>query len=331
MKRCICVSLLALALSLALAVTLPRWMGPPPIPEAGSAPAAEPAVFYDADGMTVLRLLHKGEVKTMTLAEYLPGVLAGEMPADFAPAALCAQAVAARTYALQQRRKEAHPQADVCSDPACYQVWLDEAEQRARWGEDEPVFIARMRAAVAATNGEYLTYEGEPILCCFHSSSAGYTESSANLWGEALPYLVSVESPETAADVPDYVSRVEVSAQEFREVILSRFPEAELKTTLPPDWLGARSTDTSGRVAGVRVGGVAIPGTEMRSLFGLRSACFDLAWTGMSFRFTVTGYGHGAGMSQYGANVMARGGADYREILAHYYPGTELKRLRFFT
>ena len=330
MKRCILVSLLALTLVMAMTLTLPRLLPERPVTEEAPAPsAAAEAVFYDADGMMVLRVLHHGEIKTMTLAEYLPGVLAGEVPVDFAPAALCAQAVAARTYVLAQQHKDAHPAAEVCSDPACCQVWLDETERQALWGEDEAANMARMRSAVAATNGEYLSYEGEPILCCFHSSSPGYTESSANLWGKALPYLVSVESPETAGDVPNYVSTVELSAEEFREVILSRYPDAELKTTLPPDWLGTRTEDMSGRVASVQVGGTAIPGTALRAMFGLRSACFDLKWTGMSFRFTVTGYGHGAGMSQYGANVMAGNGADYQEILTHYYPGTELKRLRF--
>lgn len=328
MKRCILFSLLALGLSLAL--TLPRMSAEAPEAEPShEAESAAEAAFYDADAMAVLRVLHHGEIKLLTMGEYLPGVLAGEVPASFAPAALCAQAVAARTYVLSPQRKAAHPEADVCADPGCCQVWLDVEERKALWGEAAEDYEGRMRAAVAATNGEYLAYEGQPILSCFHSSSGGMTESSAVLWGEALPYLVSVESPETAADVPNYVSTVEVSAEEFREVLLAAYPEAELKTTLPPDWLGERTLDSSGRVASVRIGGTAVPGTELRSLFSLRSACFELRWTGMSFRFTVTGYGHGAGMSQYGANVMAKDGADYREILAHYYPGTELKRLKF--
>ena len=331
MKRTLIFSLLALALALLLpglaALLLPSWdpgAAPETVPEV--APAAE-AVFFDIDGSTAVTVLHRGRVLTMTMAEYLPGVLSGEMSPDFAAPALEAQAVAARTYALARRGVSGnHPEAQVCDQAGCCQVWLDETECRARWGESFGANMARMRAAVAATNGEVLTYEGEPIQACFHSSSPGRTESSQALWGTELPYLVSVDSPETATDVPGFVTALELRPEEFREVILAKYPESELRTALPPDWLGECRLDEGGRVAEIEVGGTAIPGTEMRSLFDLRSASFTLAWTGQSFLFTVTGFGHGAGMSQYGANVMAQEGADYRAILAHYYPGTTLEK-----
>ncbi len=331
MKRTLIFSLLALALAMILpglsALFLPSWAPTVPPESAGEdVPAAE-AVFFDIDGSIAVTVLHHGQTLTMTMAEYLPGVLSGEMSPDFAAAALEAQAVAARTYALARRHVSgSHPEAQVCDSAECCQVWLDEAECRARWGESYGENMARMRAAVAATNGEVLTYQGEPIQACFHSSSPGRTESSQALWGTELPYLVSVDSPETGADVPGFVSTRELRPEEFREVILTRYPDSELRTALPPDWLGECREDPGGRVAEIEVGGTAISGTEMRSLFSLRSASFTLVWTGQSFLFTVTGFGHGAGMSQYGANVMAREGADYRTILAHYYPGTTLEK-----
>lgn len=146
------------------------------------------------------------------------------------------------------------------------------------------------------------------------------------LWGTSLPYLVSVDSPETAEDVPNYISTLEVSPEDFRDTILAALPEADL-STLPPEWVGESALDSSGRVAAIRVGGLAVPGTRMRTLFSLRSTNFTLEWTGRSFLFTVTGFGHGAGMSQYGANVMAQEGSTYGEILSHYYPGTVLTTL----
>ena len=333
MKRCILVSLLSLAFALLLPLAVPRFLPRPlvPVPEAvppTDEPGAEVLRRRADEGVTVT-FLRGGQVREISLADYLPGVLAGEMPASFEEEALRAQAVAARTFALFHalRGGAAHPGAAVCDDPACCQVWLDEEALRERWGEDAPEYLRRIRSAVADTDGEYLTYEGQPILACFHSSSAGQTENSAAVWGTALPYLVSVDSPETAEDVPNYISTVEIAPEDFRETILAEYPGCAIRETLPPDWLGARTLDTGGRVASVRVGGTSISGTKMRSLFSLRSACFTLEWTGHSFLFTVTGYGHGAGMSQYGANVMAREGSTWREILAHYYPGTELTML----
>lgn len=159
----------------------------------------------------------------MTLAEYLPGVLAGEMPAAFEEEALRAQAVAARTFVLyhQVLGCAAHPEAAVCDDPSCCQVFLEEPALREKWGDGYDTYWARIQEAVTATDGEYLTYEGEPILACFHSSSAGRTENSGVLWGTSLPYLVSVDSPETAEDVPNYISTLEVSPEDFRDTILA--------------------------------------------------------------------------------------------------------------
>ena len=136
---------------------------------------------------------------------------------------------------------------------------------------------------------------------------------------------MSVESPETAEDVPNYVTSVTVSPEDFREAVLTVHPEAEFGED-PAFWLGAAVRDASGRVESVDIGGTQVPGTELRTIFKLRSTAFTLDYTAEGFLFTVTGYGHGVGMSQYGANVMAEDGADYEEILTHYYPGAELTR-----
>ena len=293
---------------------------------------AEPEAEREAEGAgeldseLALTVLTEGEVKTVTMSDWLPGVVAGEMPASFEPEALKAQAVAARTYIMYAmgREKPAHPEADVCDDPGCCKAHSTDEALRENWGGDYDANMQKILSAVRSTDGEYMSYGGEVIQAVFHSSSAGRTEDSAAIW-QAEPYLVSVESPETADDVPNYVSSVTVSPEDFRETVLAAHPEAEFGED-PAFWLGAAVHDASGRVESVDIGGAQVPGTELRTLFELRSTAFALDYTAEGFLFTVTGYGHGVGMSQYGANVMAQDGADYEEILTHYYPGAELTR-----
>lgn len=295
--------------------------------QAEPAPSAEPeSAAGGLDSELSFTVLTADGVETVTMSDWLPGVVAGEMPALFEEEALKAQAVAARTYIMYSmgREKPAHPEADVCDDPACCKAHSTDEELREKWGESYEENMARVLEAVRSTDGEYMSYGGEVIQAVFHSSSAGRTEDSAAIW-QAEPYLVSVESPETAEDVPNYVTSVTVSPEDFREAVLTVHPEAEFGED-PAFWLGAAVRDASGRVESVDIGGTQVPGTELRTLFQLRSTAFTLDYTAEGFLFTVTGYGHGVGMSQYGANVMAEDGADYEEILTHYYPGAELTR-----
>ncbi len=295
--------------------------------QAEPAPSAEPeSAAGGLDSELSFTVLTADGVETVTMSDWLPGVVAGEMPALFEEEALKAQAVAARTYIMYSmgREKPAHPEADVCDDPACCKAHSTDEELREKWGESYEENMARVLEAVRSTDGEYMSYGGEVIQAVFHSSSSGRTEDSAAIW-QAEPYLVSVESPETAEDVPNYVTSVTVSPEDFREAVLTVHPEAEFGED-PAFWLGAAVRDASGRVESVDIGGTQVPGTELRTLFQLRSTAFTLDYTAEGFLFTVTGYGHGVGMSQYGANVMAEDGADYEEILTHYYPGAELTR-----
>ena len=295
--------------------------------QAEPAPSAEPeSAAGGLDSELSFTVLTANGVETVTMSDWLPGVVAGEMPALFEEEALKAQAVAARTYIMYSmgREKPAHPEADVCDDPACCKAHSTDEALREKWGESYEENMARVLEAVRSTDGEYMSYGGEVIQAVFHSSSAGRTEDSAAIW-QAEPYLVSVESPETAEDVPNYVTSVTVSPEDFRAAVLAVHPEAEFGED-PAFWLGAAGRDASGRVESVDIGGTQVPGTELRTLFQLRSTAFTLDYTAEGFLFTVTGYGHGVGMSQYGANVMAEDGADYEEILTHYYPGAELTR-----
>ena len=297
---------------------------PSPTPEVSAPPTPEPTLRpADRPAPQTVAVLHAGEVCEVELQDYLIGVVAAEMPADFESEALKAQAVAARTYALYCACSGRHEEADVCTDFACCQAWKSREDMESGWGDGFEENYEKIRSAVEETAGEYLCYEGQAVFAAFHSSSAGATEDCGAIWN-ALPYLVSVSSPETEESVPGYVSCLEQSPLDFRDTLLYAHPEADFSG--PEDgWIGEIRLDDSGRVACAVLGGVEFSGTELRELFSLRSTAFTLDYDGR-FRFTVTGFGHGVGMSQYGANVMASQGADYRTILAHYYPGTELVR-----
>ena len=282
-------------------------------PAIGSVPVPATLRVQTAQGVT-----------DMATEEYLLGVLAAEMPVDFGPEALKAQAVAARTYALYCAALGKHPDADVCTDFACCQAWMSQEALRRSWGENYDACRAAVEQALAETAGEYLEYGGEAIFAAFHSSSAGATESCGAVWGPRA-YLPSVSSPETAADVPGYVSELHCGVLDLRDTLLAEHPEADFSGE-PSAWVERIRRDESGRVEKALLGGVEVSGVELRRLFSLRSTAFTLEYTGEEFLFTVTGFGHGVGMSQYGAMVMGREGSSYRDILAHYYPGAELVR-----
>ena len=298
-----------------------------PPKEETSAPVEEKtpeAVHRDAD--VKLRVWDGKKVRETTLAEYLPGVVRGEMPATFENAALAAQAVAERTYIyyhLQGSRKSSHPDADVCTDPACCSAWISSKEAKKRWGDHYEEYEARVDKAVADTDGQIILYDGAPILAVFHSSSAGSTAASGQVWAADLPYLRSVSSPETEDTVPNYYSVTTLTAEEFRKTFLASFPDADLSGEAK-GWITGAVRDDSGRVEQITVGGVTVTGAQMRATFSLRSTAFTATAEGEEITFRVTGYGHGVGMSQYGANELARQGKTWQEILQWYYTGVTI-------
>ena len=274
------------------------------------------------DAQQTLRLWLDGKAVQLSVEEYLQGVLRGEMGAAFHMEALKAQTVAERTYLYYQMEagaKAVHPLADVCADPGCCTAYLSEAAAREKWGAVFEEHDARIREAVAATDAQVMYYDGAPIMAVFHSSSAGHTATSGEVWTADLPYLVSVESPESADTVPNYYSVISVSAEEFRAKITAAYPEAKLEGGVE-NWISEVIRSKTGRVESANVGGITLTGQELRRLFSLRSTSFTVE-TGESVTFRVTGYGHGVGMSQYGANTLANEGKSWQEILCWYYTG----------
>ena len=300
-------------------LTLPAAPSPtaPPVPSPGE---------WDA-GQTLRVLGRDGQVSETTMADYLWSVVAAEMPASFEEEALRAQAVCARTYSLWKLRAKSHQAegADICADSTCCQAYISPQDAAQRWGEGAAGrYTAKIAAAVADTNGQVLTYDGAPIQAVFFSSASGATEDAAAVWGKALPYLVSVDSPE-GDEVPNYRSTVTLTAEQVKKTVGEAGLDCDLSGE-PSGWFQNLTRTASGRVDSVELGGVSLSGGACRSLFALRSACFDVAQAEGVFTFSVTGYGHGVGMSQYGANAMAKEGAGWRDILAHYYTGAELQQ-----
>lgn len=266
-------------------------------------------------------------VVTLSMEEYLWRVTAAEMPASFELAALQAQAVAARTYTLykQSITVAAHPDADVCTDITCCKAYITPEDAAANWGDQAETYTQKIRDAVTSTDGVAIYYEGKPIQAVFHSSSAGQTKDAAEVWGSSVPYLVPVDTPE-GEGVPNYYSQVVVPAAQFRETVLSAYPGANLEGD-PTKWIGEQTSTASGGVDTVTIGGVPIKATALRALFSLRSATFTITPSAEEVTFFVTGYGHGVGMSQYGANELAKEGKSYEEILQWYYTGVTLGKM----
>ena len=298
-----------------------------PLPTA-TLPIRQPTAQSGAggDGATLVRVaMPDGTVAALTMAEYLWRVVAAEMPASFETEALRAQAVTARNYTLYQMsigQNPNHPDADMCTDISCCQAYIAPEDAAANWGEQAELWGEKIARAVSDTDGQAILYEGQPIDAVFFSSAAGRTLDSVEVWGGSVPYLTSVESPE-GEEVPNYHTTVTVPVEEFKTVFLTQHPDADLSGG-PETWFQNAVPTSSGGVDTVEVGGVAVKGTELRTMFDLRSANFSVTADSETITFSVTGYGHGVGMSQYGANAMAKAGSTWQEILTHYYTGVTI-------
>ena len=278
------------------------------------------------DAERTLRVLHGGTIEEMPMDKYLLGVLRAEMPASFEPEALKAQAVAARTYTLYKMAQGGimrHPDADACDDITCCKAYRTAEDAAADWGAEALYYEEKLARAVAETDGEAIVYDGQPVLAVFFSSAAGHTQGAGEVWQSDLPYLKSVDSPEDASLVPNYYSTVRFTAQEFRDLFCAAYPTAKLGGDTGSYLTDIRRND-AGFVSTLCVGGVTVKGNDLRTLLGLRSPSFTVEADGSALIFHVTGYGHGVGMSQYGANAMAKEGYTCEEILEHYFSGAQV-------
>ncbi len=297
----------------------------PQTSEQTETPAAvQEAAEQRFDQTQMVTLLTADGTDVLPLAAYLTGVLFAEMPASFSEEALKAQAVAARTFTLKTLGSDAHG-GGICTDSACCQAWMDEHTLRERFGAAYEQAASRVMQAIEETDGIVAVYDGTLIDAVYFSCSGGRTEDAAAVWGGEVPYLQSVESP--GEEIATHFTDTAVfSLEEFQTIILSADAFADLSGE-PSGWFTDLTRTEGGGVAKICIGGVPFTGVEVRSLFGLRSAAFTVAVDADGVTFETSGYGHRVGLSQYGAEAMARAGADYTQILTHYYTGITLERL----
>ena len=278
------------------------------------------------DATTYVNVYVDGGITEMKLEEYLIGVVAAEMPASYDVEALKAQAVAARTYTLYKQNHggcSAHTGADICTDSTHCQAYMTADEMSKIWGSEAENNLKKITEAVSSTMGEVLLYDGEEIQVFYHACAGGMTEDCENVYSQALPYLVSVDSV-GEEDYSQYYGEVTVSFDEFKAAMSAFSPSIKINDVAT--CIGDIVRYDSGRVESIRIGNETFTGREIRGVFSLDSANFTIDIDG-DVTFETIGFGHGVGMSQTGANAMAQDGADYKDILTHYYTGVTITDL----
>lgn len=268
-----------------------------------------------------------GQLLQLSAAEYILGAVASEMPADFQPDALRAQGIAAHSYLLACRDTNGqNPELQggwLKVNVKAHRGYISEEERRILWKDTYEEKDRIYREALQGAEHQLLTYEDQPALACYHAISCGKTAASETVWGKALPYLISVDSPYDLA-AEGYEETVSYTPQELYDLLTVNFAGISL-TDKPEKWFLPLQYTEEGYVKELTLScGITLDAQDFRRVLGLRSCAFAVAYQDGSFLFTTKGYGHGVGMSQTGANFMAQTGKSYQEILAYYYPGTLL-------
>ncbi|MFZ3578571.1 stage II sporulation protein D [Virgibacillus sp. DJP39] len=260
------------------------------------------------------------KVEDVPLENYVAGVVASEMPANFEKEALKAQTLAARTYVVAHMLHQPKKESKIAiTDTVQHQVYKDEQELRRIWGTDYDWKMSKIIEAVEATQGEIITYKDKPITPTFFSTGNGYTENSEDYFKSKFAYLRSVESP-WDKESPKYLDQVTIPIKEVEKKLQLEIPSKKT--------LSLKASRTEGhRIDQLSIGNKTFSGREVRKKLDLRSSDFTIEKKNDHLIFTTKGYGHGVGMSQYGANGMAKEGKSYKEILTYYYKGVEISKV----
>lgn len=283
---------------------------------------------YNYKEYNKIKLLHKKDkkIEEIPLDEYLLGVVSAEMPANFEQEALNAQALVARTYTIYsiKRNKNKHEGADICDSSTCCQAWISKEDRLARWNEDvREEYWNKIVKAVNTTKGKVITYNGDVIDAFFHSNSGGITEIPVNVWGGTnFPYLQSVQTSGEEG-YSQYSSEVTLTQEELINKIRAKHSDFNIDIS-QQDSVKILEYTEAGRVKNIQIGNLKLSGVEVRSLLGLKSTNFKIEINNGKITFRVTGYGHGVGMSQTGADSMAKQGSNCEEIIKHFYTGVEI-------
>lgn len=290
----------------------------------------EEETTYNYGKYDTIKLLHidTNEVENIPLDEYLYGVVSSEMPANFEEEALKAQAVVARTYTIFNiKNNSKHENADICDSSKCCQAWISKEKRFERWNEqDREQNWNKITEAVNSTKGKIITYENEPINAFFHSNSGGTTETADAVWGgKNYPYLQTVVTSGEDA-YTQYSSEVILSKEELVSKIKEYHSDISINFE-EEDAIKILDYTNSGRVKNIKFGNLTLSGTEIRTIMGLKSSNFTVEIDEDTVKFEVIGYGHGVGMSQTGADSMAKQGESYEEIIKHFYSNVEISNL----
>ncbi len=284
---------------------------------------------YDFSKYKQIKLLHKetGEIEEIELENYIVNVLAAEMPVDYELEALKAQAVVARTYTLYQiLNSNKHENADMCDDSKCCQAWISKDKRFEKWETNQEEKWNKLNKAVYETQGEIITYQGNPIDAFFHSNSGGMTEIPINVWGGSdYPYLQAVETS-GEDEYNQYYSENILSKQEFEEKMKQFFSDFEINWA-DENCIEILEYTESNRIRTIKIGNKKISGVEARKIFELKSSNFSFEINENNIKFIVIGYGHGVGMSQTGSNTLAKENKNYKEIINHFYKDIEIKNI----
>lgn len=264
-------------------------------------------------------------IEKVPLEIYVRGVVAAEMPAEFDIEALKAQAIAARTYIVRRMvesdTSNVPVEGAVVTDSVVHQAYLTERRMKTQWGQQKYTKnMKKLNRAVNETRGLIATYQHQPIIAAFFSTSNGYTENSEDYWAEAIPYLRSVPSPWDRKLSPKYTATVSLSAGELLRKLGNQDTATVSASAATPNMQILERT-AGHRVKDIRIGRTVYTGREVREKLGLNSSGFTWKWAGSKVQFTTAGYGHGIGMSQWGAAGMAQEGKTAEEILKYYYRG----------
>ena len=284
---------------------------------------------YDYKQYQKVKLLHTKDnsIEELNLDEYLYGVVSAEMPASFNEEALKAQAVVARTYTIYKikNNNNKHGDAQICDDSGCCQAWISKEDRMSKWPENErEQNWNKILNAVNSTQGKIITYNNEPIDAFFHSNSGGKTEIPINVWGgSGFPYLQVVETS-GEENYSQYSSEVTISKEDLTNKMKEKYSDFEIDFN-DSNCISILEYTESGRVRTIKIGNKNLSGVEVRTLFNLKSANFEVSIEGNNIKFKVKGYGHGIGMSQTGADSMAKRGSNYEDIIHHFYIGVEIK------
>ena len=332
------------------AITLPSSASEPPSPDRPAStietatnssppkessesiplPTSSTSYKFPRDYFNILNL-SSGKVEKVSIEDYVRGAIAAEMPASFHEEALTAQGVSALTYAIfhaLDQEKNPDPSlkgADFSADPKKRQGYMTEKQAKDFLGANKDYNWDKICTASDTAIDNILLYKGAPIPAAYHAISSGNTEDAANVWDRVMPCLFSVDS---SWDIlaSGYKTSVVISQEEIRDLL-----EPHDITLLPNEdtWFTVEERSYSGYITNVRVGNRTLTGNQLRNMLGLRSSNFQIERQGKDFLFIVVGYGHGVGLSQNGADYMARQGSNYVDILTHYYKDVTLAELEY--